>query len=1059
MHPSTHPSLSFQKIFSYRMLLVRTVLVVALVLTCQLIWPTTLLAEEPAERFLLRLREEGLYDMGLKYLELSAAKNRLPASIKDDLPLERIILLQDSLKTVKTPQQRDERIAKIEKGYKDFLAESPKHPRRSEAQTKLGDLLLSQAQTALDDSKKDENKASSDVLKTKARGIYTEALALYGKITEELKPILESMAGDKIKAGNVAAKALRDRYRNEYRQAQVLEAKMMEFISQTYEPQSAEWKQWLEKSEKALSELIDKTSGQQEGGWRILSLLYRGDVQSQLSKIDEARDSFMRVADTDFKTWRIQAIAGMVRLDSSEKSGKYEAAIEKGEEALKSASANDRTEPIWLDLQLALAEARLAWGKKLEEKKEDGKFKNNRRMARELLQNIVKRNGPHQAKAKKLLSFLGIEVAEKIDIKLPETKNFSESIKAARERLERGESNEGTTLPILEQQLIGADETTKQNVLEQIQNTKDEATRDRKQAIELYHRAIRQFKDKDSREDLLETKFLLAYLYFRTEQYWECVAIAQELLVSARGTEKAQRSGGFALMGLSKLIAEAPPERQVALTPPLERLSHKLIAMAPESEEASNAVELLVKLALINKRYDDAERFVSMGAGKGGSGASILGQLLWGDHRRKLFEHRTNKTEPSAEDLGLKDRAEKLLRSTWDNLEVDKADKNIVLGVNALANLYLSSDRVEDALLVLDEPTKGAIQLISTKPDIEPAVQLEAYRLKLQTMVQVAGRGNGQLDDKLIAHIVGKMKDLSAADDSLLTKSLSNLAVELKSKLDASKDPVEQAKLGTAFGVLIRQLVSVSSDINTLDSAGTAIFALSTNMIKTPGMVENGKQLMAIAEEAFSKVATKPEADLVAAGRKPDDFQFKLALSKSGSGKFEEAHKIFVQALTKSATNLTIQVEAARNLQLWANGKDTDLLKKAFLGTQSGPKGNIVWGWGQISKVTSSRMKDFQDVFFEARLNIANCRRLIALNEKDPNKKKTTLESAVGDIRATYKTYPELGGPEHESNFNKLLKDLQQDLGQPMLGLAALGKNAPPQNAQPQPNPLPPQKP
>lgn len=990
-------------------------------------------ADEPAARFLGRLRDEGLYEMGLKYLDIGAAKNRLPASMKEDLPLERVILLQDSLKTMKTLQQRDERIAAIENGFKEFISGFPKHPRRSEAQTKYGDLLLSRAQTALDDSKKDENKANIESLRAKARGYFDQAHGLYAKIIEELVPILDSMAGDKIKPNDVAGRELRDRYRNEYRQAQILEAKMMEFISQTYEPQSAEWKDWLTKSEAAFNELIDKKLvGSKEAGWKMLSLLYRGEVQSQLGKVEEARDSFVRVAETDFKTWKIQAISGIVRLDASEKSGKYEVGIDKGEETLKTANSNDRVEPVWLDLQLAIAEARLAWSKKLEDKKDEGKFKNNRRMARELLQTIVKRPGPHQTKAKKLLNDLGVETVEKADEKIPDTKTFADALKVARERLERGESAEAT-LPIVEQQ--GNDD--------QVAGVKDDIARDRRQAIEVYSRALRLFKDKDSREDLLEAKFLLSYLYLKTEQYWESVALSQELMISGKGTDKALRSGGFALMGLSKLIAEAPADRQASLLPALESLARKLLAIAPDSEEGGNAVELLVKLALLNKRYDEAEKFVAMGSGKGGAGASILGQLLWADYRTKVAEHRSSKTELSAEEQSLKPRAERLLRATWDDLPIDKMDKNLVMGCNALANIYLSNDRIDEALLILNDASKGASHLAETTAGIEPSIKLEALRLKLQALVQAAGNGTAPLSADDVAAIVNKMKELSAADESLLIRALSNLAVDLKSKLDATTDLEQKAKLASAFGVLIQQLISVSSDIGTLDNAGTAIFSVASAMLKTPSMVDNGKQLMAISEEAFSKVATKSEADLIAAGRKPDDFQFKLALAKSGAGKFEEAHKIFVQSLTKSASNLTIQVEAARNLQSWSAGTNVDLLNKSYRGTEpDAKKKNIVWGWGQISQVTSSRINQFKDVFFESRYNIAKCLRLIGLTETDPAKKKTKLEAAVDSIRKTYKTYPELGGPEHLPNYEKLLLELQRDLGQPGAGLAAFNTPA-----------------
>ena len=1011
-------------------------------------------AEEPVKKFLARLRDEGLSETGIKYLDLCAARDRLPASMKGDLPLERNILLQDSIKNAKTPQQRDERIAAIEQGYKQFLDASPTHPRRSEAQTKLGDLLLERAQTFLSDSKKDENKESATTLRSKARDVYTEAMGLYAKIIEELKPILESMKGDKIKASDTEGKERREQYQKDYRGAQILNAKMMEFMSQTYDPQSADWRKWLENSEAALSQIIEKTTGPTEAGRRMLSLLYRGEVQRQLGKIDDARESFTRVSENEgpgiFRTWKVQAIAAIVRLDSTEKSAKFEAAIDRGETTLKQATANDRNEPEWIDLQLAVAEARMAFSKTLEEKKDENKFRNNRKAAREMLQAIVKKQGARDAaivetvrKAKKLLSELGIEIAEKIDTKLPETRTFAEACKAGRERLDRAESTDAT-LPILEQQLVKADAETKQSVGDQVKKIKEDSLRDRMQAIELYERALRLFREKDDRSELLEAKYLLSYMFLRTDQYWESVAIAQELVVPASGVDKAENAGGFALLGLNKLIVEAPSERQMALVPPLEKLAGKLFEISPDSDNAQGAVELLVKLALINKRFDEAEKYIATWQSKGGSSVSILGKILWSEYRTNSAKHRSEKTEETASDASLKQRAEKLLASSWENLVPAKTDKNVIAGVNTLASIYLSTDRIDEALSVLNDPQKGAILLIETKSDLEPSLKLEAYRLKLQAMVQAAGQGKGPLSSDEVTRVVQKMKDLSASDDSLLTSSLRNLAVEIKSKLEATKNMDDQAKLGVAFGVLIQQLISFSSDVGTLDSAGTSILNLASDMVKVPALAPNGKQLMLIAEEAFSKIANKPEADLVAAGRKPEEFQFRLAQSKSGAGKHEEAHKLFVKALTKSETVLQIQVEAARNLQEWSAGKDAELLKMALLGTEpNDKKAKMVWGWGKISEKTLARINDFKDTFFEARLNIAKCRRMIALTESgDPRKK--ALERAVADIRQTMLNFPELGGPDHEPKFSKLLLELQLDLGKPTIGLNEFKQTSPP---------------
>ena len=981
-------------------------------------------ADEPAKRFLNRLREEGYFDQGLKYLEISAAKNRLPANMLADMPLEKVILLQESLRTVKTQQQREERIAAIEKGYREFLSAAPSHSRRSETQTKLGDLLLDRAQSALDESKKPENVVSSESWRSKSRQAYSEALELYNQVTEELKPILISMEGDKIKSLKLEGKDLnelkhlREQYQQDYRQSQILQAKTMEFIALTYESGSPELRKWLEKSEANFNAVVDKSMGAPQAGPRMLSLMYLAKVQSQLGKTDEARNSYIRVAENEgegiFRTWRVQATAGIVRLDSSEKVAKYEAAIQRGDEALKTATPKERDEAEWIDLQLAVAEARLAWGKTLDEKKEDNKTRNNRKAARELLTAILKKKGPHQVKAKQSLGELGIETAEKTDEKLPVTKAWADTIKAARERLDRAESLESTPA----------------------------AMRDRLQSIELYQRALRMFRNSDSREELLDAKFLLAYLHLKSEQYWEAIALSQELLVSGKGTDKALKCGGFALTGFGKIISELPPQRQLEFVSPLVRLVAQLNLVDPTSKEAQSAVDFLVKLDLIHKRYDEAVKHIALGKGNSsGGGASMLGQILWGEYQQATFEHRKNKTVETQEDLNQKAQAESLLRSTWDAMAADKTDKYMVTGVNALAGIYLMSDRVDEALKVIDSPTKGAIALANSVQDLEPSIKLEAYRLKIQAMVQAAGGGKLPLSTENVSPLVQKMKELSGADDSLLTNVLNNLAVKLQSKLESSQNMEEQSKLGTAFGVLIQQLIAVSSDVATLDSVGSSILSLAIKMQKDPNLATNVKPLMSIAEAAFSKISAKPANELVDAKKKPDELHLKLALAKSGSGKFEEAHALFAKSLATNPKNIRFQVEAARNLQAWANGKDVDLLRKAVFGAEPDAKRlNVIWGWAKINQQTASRVNDFKDIFFEAQLSLARALRSIALVEPTPEKKKQGLERASNKIRETYQFYPEFGSPEMRTSFEKLLREIQQDLGQPVAGLQEFSK-------------------
>jgi len=922
-----------------------------------------------------------MFEVGLKYLELAEKRDRLPDSFKADLAIERILLEQESLPNLKSPKLVEERMTSIESGLKSFIESSPKHPRRSEAQTRLGDVLRSRAEAAIEESEAETNQTRVSELKAKARQWFLDANKLYVSINEELKPILEGLAGNRAQSEEEIQ--LREKYRADYRQAEILQAKTLEFVSQTYDKDSAEWRSWLEKSEKKLSEIVDKTSGAKEAGRRMLSLLYRAQVQAKLGKWKEARESFTRVADVNeggiFRTWKIESIAGLIRLDLLDSPPKYEPAIQRGVDALKSASNQEKSEPHWIDLQMALVEARIAWGKQL--------------------------------------AAIGLDsVAQKeTDEKFPEPKNFEEAIAQARNRLDRAENAEKTLS-------LAKDEESRSQIMEAIAN-------DRTQAIVGYQKSLRLYSESDSREDLVEAKYLIAYLYLRTEQYWQALALSQAIVRTDRGTDKAQKSGGFALVALTKLIASRPEEEKAALLPALESLAKNLLDTAPGSEESKNALDTLIKLAIINKQYDKAVEYVKLG-GNRGSGASILGQLFWRDYQLNLIQHKKNKTPETDDDRRLKQQAEELLKATWDALDPDQADAALISGVNALANLYLMSDRLADAKSVIDDPKKGAIVLVKANGEIEKKDILEAYKLQLQSMVQSAGsQGGTPLEAVTVTSIVDRMKSLSAGQDVLLTNALRSLASSIGTKIESTKDIGEQAKLGNALAVLVQQLVSVTSDIGILDSAGSSVLESARNLAKLPGLAEQSKTLMAVAEQAYSKIASATDEELKAANRNPLEVRIRLAMSKTGVGKCEESHQLYLDMLSKSPKNLTIQMEAARNLQAWSGSKDTALLKRAWAGSDPNTnKENIIWGWNKIAQMTGGKINDFKEAYFEARYNLALCIRLEGLASQNPEVRQKQLNKSTEVIRGTRLLQPELGTPEFKQKFELLETENSRDL-------------------------------
>src|SRR3954467_11832804 len=70
----------------------------------------------------------------------------------------------------------------------------------------------------------------------------------------------------------------------------------------------------------------------------------------------------------------------------------------------------------------------------------------------------------------------------------------------------------------------------------------------------------------------------------------------------------------------------------------------------------------------------------------------------------------------------------------------------------------------------------------------------------------------------------------------------------------------------------------------------------------------------------------------------------------------------------------------------------------------------------------------YLDQFHEARYNLALCRYMWALAERDENTKKQLLRYGKQDIAQTVGLYGDLGGPKWEAQYDSLMKKIQKSL-------------------------------
>ena len=1004
-------------------------------------------AAEPFAKFMASLKNEQMFDLAARYLEYAQEHNLLPEEVKKNIDFERLDLRQQTLTTINSPQKRDEQTEQLKQGYEEFLRTNTNDPRRGEARIKLADLTLQQGVKADLAADNESNAAEKEKLLQTARDAFKKSEEFFTAGVNELAEQLKAMAGANIDPSDTAAVDRRREMQLGYRTSQIMIGSARQKLAETYPDDSADFKKYMQKAQEQFNDVSTKASRTAEAGTYYLSVFYRGQAQAALKEVDPAIESLLRVSDQNESAlrWvRVQATSELVRLLSSPESGKYEAAIQRGEALMQQQQSMEKDSLDWQDLQIAIAEAKLAWSKELaKDKKMDSQVRKLTGDTRDELQKMSRLKSPAGEKARRMLSDMGVDVAIPETTKLPRVRNFSEAFIAANERIETINRNK-LTLEILESQIKGADSTKTSELTSQIEQLKSSDTNSEGQAIELFHKALELFDpSSDSREDLATARFRLAYMLYSIQDFYGSAAIGDLTARVNRGTDVGLTAAQVAIYSYQQLLS-AIPEGQEKPISSLERFAEFMLETWPDAEASSMAANSLLRFALAEKRWSDAEETLKfLPPAKANAVRRDIGFVLYNDYLRALLQARQNEQPIDAPEIvEVRNQAEALLAEGFKSLDVELLDERAVQAADALASIYLRTDRPKQAEEVLDTADFGPLAAIERDGfEVSPATKMETLRLALQSEVNKATNGGGALNAEKIQKLVAQMQVVAAtdaADSNLLTNALIVLANDLRLQLADVKSPAEKMKLGNSIRVLLSQLISVSQDTATLEGASRTLAQLADGVKDDRSVDGLSKDLNSAAVKGFEKlleIAEKDPQKLTQMKRSVGDLQAQLAAAYSHSGMYEQAAELYTKVLRENGMMLLAQVNAAENYQEWAAGTSVENLRYAMFGAQPDAKRkNIIWGWGRLSQLTANR-KDLEPYFFDARLNLAICRAALARLEPDADKKTKALQQALGDIRTTYIQYPELGDPATTKKFDNLTRTLQRDLQTEQVGL------------------------
>ncbi|MBA3482081.1 MAG: hypothetical protein H0T51_09730, partial [Pirellulales bacterium] len=352
-------------------------------------------------------------------------------------------------------------------------------------------------------------------------------------------------------------------------------------------------------------------------------------------------------------------------------------------------------------------------------------------------------------------------------------------------------------------------------------------------------------------------------------------------------------------------------------------------------------------------------------------------------------------------------------------------------------------------LEVLQHKTAGPLALVDSQDEAaaRPEFVLETYKTALRAYLSAEPpqRENAEGMMTALDEFVSAQGGEQAAQK--LTEVYLGLGVQLQRQLkDLSTygQKEKAAQVAAAFGDVLDR-VAARPDADTWRIRN---WLAQTNL--QLGQALTGKESL-----AYVKRAQKAYEDILAAAAKDKSYapdaasllgvRMRLGECLAALGEHQKAIEQYGAILREKPNTIDLQLLAATALQKWGVAeKDLGALDRSIRGDLKQQDGkNLIWGWltlgtmadsakrqaagGAASPESQERAARFEDLFFEARYNVAKSRYL-AGTIAPAGEREEQLKAARANIDQMKTLYPELGGPKWKAAFEELSKQIDQEL-------------------------------
>jgi len=1004
---------------------------------------TTAGAVERSQQFLERLRERGLFDVALDYLEQQRGSRLANDEFKAAIDFERGVTLIAAAHAGGPAARRTQQLSDAQESLKRFLAAKGDHPLASAAHVQLANVLFERGRIKFDTAQQPgKSPADQNLLQAQARQDFVEAGKAFGEAQRRLEEALAKFP-KVVEKPDPAQVAQQEVLRRQLLHVRLLQAAVEYEMALANAPGSAERRSRLDTAATRYNALFKQFPALLVGLTARLeeARCYKdqGNGKRAIATLAELLD-----LQEDLEPFRLlrnkaHALAVEAAMLPGEK-GETEA-IARWRTWSKIAKPADEDSAEGRTIKFFAAYAWLEVAKKIP-KAGDPQREEALATARRLLTAVARWSGPYQAAARKKLAEPLWSAPAAADGKAPkEPTNFAEAQQRGQEALDRLQTLEAST-----GEAPGSKPLGEQQKRELRADARDEAGRYLRMALGL---AV---KGTTAAEEIAQVRYQLAYLAWLNRDYYSAAVLGEFLARKYPNTSSARAAAKIALAAYVKLFTAAPPMADRSFE------SRRLVALAeyiahrwPDQPEAEDAWQMLIRTALLEGTPEKALAYLNQlpaDSPRRTSVALSAGEALWASYLQALT--RPAAERPTAEELDkLLSEARKVLDDGLQrSLAAHKSGPlpaNLVSAALALAQMMLVAGEAEQAVKLLEQEDHGPLALLDDDAPgtRDPALAVEIYKTALRAYVAHQQLDKAERVMNALEKLVTQKGD--ARSIGALTQIYVGLGRELQNQLDQLRkdnkpDMLRQVSKG--FDLFLTRIAArpKGNTFGSLSWVGDTFYTLggaATDSDAPPDGESLGYLRKAV--DVYRTILTRstaepnfaPNADALVGVR------LRRARALRRLNQPAEAMDELVEVLKKFPSTIEVQIEAARTYQTWGRQKAGYYLLAIRGGRpmkqSDGSEVNLVWGWGKISKVLMSHMGSdprFDQAFHEARVNLAQCRVRWADSLSGPARQET-LDQADNDVRIVQRLFPELGGAPWQPKYNQVLQEVQRLRGAP----------------------------